>query len=947
MLSNIMIKYKGTSVKKRSKDHFTLIIGASRPLTMTELLRAHAFALPLGQQLSGYRANLLEPESVFEACGDFISVEDGVVQLVHTSMREFFLRPSHLWENVDENNTEFFRLELQDCHRMLGLSCLDYMRCIDWQTQTHSNQMDDSINDNKLFNYASHYLFSHLLGSNFSLEVKPLPVFEFLISGNARIWVDMILNGEDESSRHLPIKFWDDACHFLGAWGYSDTEIKKALFRHVENDESIFDRPAQYQDSKRRSGSLGDRLVSYCDDNGSGDYDSDAGRETTQKGKKEGKRRVGAYSLATTTHHLTNHAQDNLAHIMKSLPLGASIVPMVQMKELSINPIDAVMAALGKSISKMSFLALMNIGIYTDKYLGRTQQASETFQIAFERVKTEKDIRTAWARLWLGHTSFKKEEYQDAEIHFREAMEILHASHMNPLREYMWYIATGCLIDSILKYGERNDVADLPTQFSQMVRGRTAVSGSSPRYHAGLREECYKIIKESPIFRRKKIAVVLSVAEVYENKALYEDLDELLGPFVNGKTSTINRRSFSEILELWVNAQVALGKASAAVNTISCTKKRMKRPFVSEVLLDVVRFQLARLFYNTGSFKRARNELSEMNLSEWFRTCTHDEIEITLDCLLGIYARLDQAKKVSQILNEIVLTQGYTQNIGRFSTVLSVLLAHRLFLNSEELILKTMSRIPANPQLDDVEKLNLYEALAFSARLQNGHKAISASYNYYKKCVEFAEEKLPNSDLTRILIGMGAACVAASKPEEASAIFRKLVDNYYLRASYAYHNFFLALAYQQDRDSNEYRRLLSKVISTLCSDDDTEVDEEALQASDDGLDEEDRILLITAYMCLADASDTCAGAKGAIHYRERALEVLENKFASSLDPQICLWKEDVSRWTSRWARSCRGYLCGSFDEGERSGNLPEMFPFEVWWAPDAGNDYFKYYSCSV
>ncbi|KAK4074998.1 uncharacterized protein Triagg1_4662 [Trichoderma aggressivum f. europaeum] len=110
MLSSIMMKHKGELVKRRSKGRFTLIIGASRPFTMMELLRAHAFALPLSQQASSYQPNLLKPESVIEACGGFIIADDGVVQLVHTSMREFFLRPSHLWERLDEYDIKFFRL---------------------------------------------------------------------------------------------------------------------------------------------------------------------------------------------------------------------------------------------------------------------------------------------------------------------------------------------------------------------------------------------------------------------------------------------------------------------------------------------------------------------------------------------------------------------------------------------------------------------------------------------------------------------------------------------------------------------------------------------------------------------------------------------------------------------------------------------------------------------
>ncbi|KAL6790044.1 hypothetical protein J3E68DRAFT_443792 [Trichoderma sp. SZMC 28012] len=952
MLSSIMMKHKGNLVKKRSKDLFTLIIGASRPFTMMELLRAHAFALPLSQHASSYQANLLKPESVIEACGDFISVEHGVVQLLHTSMREFFLRPSHLWERVDEYDIEFFRLEHRDCHRMLALSCLTYMKCLDGQTQTGSDQMEDSINDNKFLNYASHYLFSHLLESNITLQDESLQIFEFLESGNASVLADMILNKEDESNRHIPIQFWDDACHFLGACSYSDTKFRRALgsLPGVEQD-SIPDSPAQYQDSEQLLKSFLHQLADYYVDDVPGAYSSDVGRETALNGKRTGEGPAGDSSLTANTHRLTSRAQDNLSIIMRNLPIGNLISTVIQTRDLLIiNPIDTAMTALTSSFKKMSFFPLMLVGNYTVNVLCRREQALEIFRSALQRVIKEKDTRTAWARLWVGDTS----QGLDAEVHFREAINILHADHMNPLREHMWLFAMGGLIECKLSYGERECVRDLATQFSRMVVRCTAASDHGSGPHAGLlREQCYRVIKNIPHFQREKIEVVLRVAEAYDDEDLYEDLDELLWPFVDGtvSTSAINRQSFSEILRLWVNAKVALGRTDVAIDTISCAKKR-----VSKIFLDAVRLHLARLFYNAGQFELAKKELSKMKLSEWFRSCAYDhdddDFDITIDTVLGTYSKLGQTKKVSRILDEVVLAQGYLQSTNQFSTVVGPLLAHGLFSKGEELILKIMPSILANPHFDNAEKLNLYEALAFSARLQNGHKAKTASYNYYKECIKLAEEKLPDSDLTRILIGMALACVATSKPKEASAIFRKLAGNH-LRPSY-YKRFFRALAYQQDGKSNKSHRLLSRVVSTLCrfklNDDGLELDEEVSQTDHDlldGLDEEEIVVLITAYIYLADASFSFADSDGADYYRIRAQQVLKRKFASSLDPKTCPRMEDVSRCTSRWALSCHEYLDGSFDGHDRSKDLPEMFPFEVWWGPDVGIDYFERCRCSV
>ncbi|KAK4060355.1 hypothetical protein Trihar35433_10219 [Trichoderma harzianum] len=990
----VMMKHKGESVRKRSKDLFTLIVGASRPFTMVELLRAHAFALPLSQHATSYQANLLKPESVIEACGDFISVEDvvkdgakdRVVRLVHTSMREFFLRPSHLWERVDEYDIEFFRLEHQDCHRMLGLSCLTYMKCMDGQTQTGSDQTEDSINDNGFLNYASHYLFSHLLESNITLQDESLQMFEFLKSGNASALADLILKNQDESNSQIPIQFWDDACHFLGAWSYSDARVRRALgsLPDVEQ-ESIFGPPVQCQDSEQPLKFFLHQLAKYSDDNGSSAYGSNVSQEAVPKNKRKGEGLVKVSPSTANCHRLTSRAQDNLSVIMRNLPIGNLIGDIIKTRNLIVDPIDTIITGLASSIKKMSFFTLMQVGIYTEEVLCRRQQALEIFQSALQRVIKEEGFCTAWARIWVGHTS----PDPDVEVHYRQAMKILYASHMNPLREYMWLLTTGRLIQHKLTFGERKCEAELPTQFSRVVFGPTAVSDPGSEPHAGfLRGQCYRVIKGTPFFQKEKIGIVLAVAEVYDDEHLYEDLDELLLPLVDGtvSTSAINRQSFSKILGLWANAKVALGREDVAMDIITCAKKRVKKMIVNKILLDAVRLQLARLFYNAGRSELAKKELSKMKLSEWFRSCAHDDddvvVDITIDTLLGTYSRLGQAEEVSQILDEIVLAQGCIQGTGRSSAIVSSLLAHGLFSHSQELILKIMPKILANPQVDNKKKLILYEALAFSARLQNEHEAKTASYNYYKECVKFAEEKLPDADLIRILIGMGAACVAASKPEEASAIFKKLASNYLYERNPYYNHFFLALACQQDGKSKKYHRLLFKVVSGLCrsklddddsgfneeqasDDDDSVLDEEASRASDDdtlvlneeapqtsdddlnALDEQEGVVLTTVYICLADAFDTCADSEGADYYRVRAQEVLEKKFASSLDPNSCPKMKNVSRWTSRWARSCQEYLNGSFNGHERSRDLPEMFPFEVWFAPDVGTDYFWYYSCSV
>ena len=130
---------------------FTVV--SCRPMHYEELRSAHAFSCKLLADEDVPLADFLltlSAERVQDLCGGLLSVENGIFRLVHSSVREFLTRPKHSLTYGTDGNTEIFRIDIIETHRLFASLCLD---CI---------SLGSSIDHSSFLNYAVLHVFHHL-----------------------------------------------------------------------------------------------------------------------------------------------------------------------------------------------------------------------------------------------------------------------------------------------------------------------------------------------------------------------------------------------------------------------------------------------------------------------------------------------------------------------------------------------------------------------------------------------------------------------------------------------------------------------------------------------------------------------------------------------------------------------------------------------------------------
>lgn len=110
-----------------AKKTLAFTIVSCRTLEVDELRYIHA--LDSGS-CSTFEEHLLlqHAQRILDVCGDFINIKDGLVQLVHFSVKEFLTRPEDEWRCSEDREIMCFRVDLEASHSFLGFICVNYLR---------------------------------------------------------------------------------------------------------------------------------------------------------------------------------------------------------------------------------------------------------------------------------------------------------------------------------------------------------------------------------------------------------------------------------------------------------------------------------------------------------------------------------------------------------------------------------------------------------------------------------------------------------------------------------------------------------------------------------------------------------------------------------------------------------------------------------------------------
>ena len=169
-------------------------ITSCRPLHFDELRYAFAvycrslesMAHPLEQYLL-----LQPPQRILDVTGGLISMTDGVLRLIHSSVKEFLIRPEDQWICEPDVAVVDFRVDIMLTHRSFAWLCLDYMnlekdeRILKPDTSQSIQTLSDSY---PLLGYATLYTFFHLNRSGSPCSVTLTKIESVLKSTQSLLW---------------------------------------------------------------------------------------------------------------------------------------------------------------------------------------------------------------------------------------------------------------------------------------------------------------------------------------------------------------------------------------------------------------------------------------------------------------------------------------------------------------------------------------------------------------------------------------------------------------------------------------------------------------------------------------------------------------------------------------------------------------------------------------
>ena len=167
-----------------------------RPLHFDELRYAFAIycrslegmARPLEQYLL-----LQPPRRILDVTGGLISVTDGVLRLIHSSVKEFLIRPEDQWVCEPDMAVADFKVDITLTHRSFAWLCLDYMNLEKDETRILKPDMSQSsqtLSDSyPLLGYATMYTFFHLNRSGSPCSITLTKIESVLKSTQSLLWI--------------------------------------------------------------------------------------------------------------------------------------------------------------------------------------------------------------------------------------------------------------------------------------------------------------------------------------------------------------------------------------------------------------------------------------------------------------------------------------------------------------------------------------------------------------------------------------------------------------------------------------------------------------------------------------------------------------------------------------------------------------------------------------
>ncbi|KAH7322495.1 hypothetical protein B0I35DRAFT_183127 [Stachybotrys elegans] len=939
----------------RARGLLELLVGASRPLSVTELRHAHAFASVPDACNTGYMNNLVSEEGIIHACGDFITIKDNIVSLGHTSMREFVLRSADHWTGQDRD-IDFFRLDLKNCHRVMGLSCLKYLKHIDWEHgKSDSAQWESGLaNRYPLLYYASNFTTAHLLNSDLSPEEASFHARGFIELGKFEMWMEFVAFAAEESSSFVspPPQFWEEMLQFWGTPHLSESGTNN----HASLLSLIIPRP------------LLEFLDAGLDSEVAASTAGEGGSKSSSLGKT-GQPRLQDKTVATAASGtvaaeaslqealqeiMANHSDTWTGQLLRTLP---GVSTLIRAAGLLMDPLDVLFQALERSMNSASFFNLMAFGHIALQY-DRKELALKTFRKALSRVEGKNDLREAWA---LGTMADYGDDIEVIQAQYARVFDLLEPRRDNPAVE-LARASVSCGRAVCLFKLKRDDEAKIAAAEAERILS-TPLGVSVPSTPTSvLRQWCYRQIAASGVFSERRFKLTVLVGDMYRVEGFDEDAKRIVNSFVRDMPAgERSRHQWAQLMLVYFDVKYFRRQDDNSALKLAADIRPFFKPENDEERLDFFSLQLrtAILHFRLAELEQAYKELASLDISFFIQNIGviskdpwyfRNFIVYFLDIHFAVGKLKEAVGKLDAhwpFIEKAFVKKRMPCN-GHLTGPLHTMLKHGLFQMSER-YLRQMLRQERLGKSSSVEEIVLREALAFSVFHRfEAHRRLE-SYELYKACSELAETKMPDWRSHRLMLGLGLAAASVGKPDEASShfstlaskmhscyetswfsvmlsrIFKAMADLYGGRPSEA----LLSLPPEWTDDSSSEEGSISDDSSAS---DDVSEETEDLVWWDTKTEHDTLILSVVAHMLSAHIFITTDRASEGRRLQDKCLEMLEDGFPRAFNTIAAPQGELLDGWIIHWARASHGYLS---QRGERTdaatGLLVPLFPLQLFF----------------
>ncbi|KAJ5358210.1 hypothetical protein N7541_005368 [Penicillium brevicompactum] len=385
-----------------SQRLFAFIVVSQRPLSIAEvqhLLAADASSTSKDEKQS--IQDCLIPgldQRILDLCGDLINIENGCLQLVHFSVKEFLVRPKKQWPNYGKRRkTMKFRVAPEGSHSSLASACMLYLEeCLDDSPVHDQDNTSELERCHPFLRYSFTYLHTHLHQSGLPTESTLKDLRNFLRSNRWIAWWEIMLIGHIEDDSLLSHS--DEGEKFLSWLGDKHEEMLAVASASLK---ITFEKRAQeFGVDDPRTERIGFSLH-YL-----------GGLSVSPPAEAPGSCAAPNSSLSMNPRQIMRlvRGDEPLSSQLKTNLVLGMLAYLQKAKHLT-NPMQLIFEKILQYGSSMPVYVLLNVG-YFCRRVGRLEQAVEFYLVGMRKVEQREDRIKYQILFELGYTYWQLGQYK-------------------------------------------------------------------------------------------------------------------------------------------------------------------------------------------------------------------------------------------------------------------------------------------------------------------------------------------------------------------------------------------------------------------------------------------------------------------------------------------------------------------------------------------------------